>query len=81
MAKTTSKQVALPNPWNDTAILNKIDQASKSLVHIHDNYDLRALYWETFFFSIDYSHQASVSFPENPDPEYRDKFFNTESRD
>ena len=53
---------------NDTDNLKIVDTASKTLILAHDNYDLRSLYWETFFFSDKFNHQsyADEMFQENP---------------
>ena len=48
--------------------LKVVDDLSKTLILAHDNYDLRALYWETYFFSDKFVHQkyADELFQENP---------------
>ena len=48
--------------------LKVVDDLSKTLILAHDNYDLRALYWETYFFSDKFAHQiyADKLFQENP---------------
>ena len=54
--------------WRESSDLKTVDTLSKTMILAHENYDLRAIYWETYFFSDKFHHQAYAEemFQKNP---------------
>ena len=54
--------------WREPSDLKTVNTLSKTMILAHENYDLRAIYWETYFFSDKFHHQAYAEemFQQNP---------------